>query len=798
MTLTWSNEPMAEEPRSPFAPVGLADSEDPHALELGHELVPPLGGIGQLTGESTDQTAVRQAIAAGIRDVNELTNRAFFALHPERGGRALSPSEPGFAALGAEWKTLRDTVVRPMLSVAAPAPAAPATAELWVPGAERIASRLSGGSYLAGPWRFVFHTIEGEPSADAFRRLAAGHTSPPHLWAMPSADLLLQTIPLNRSAYALARPSSTQTNRLQAVQVELWGFAAKMASAPHATLNWLADRVLAPVARMVPINLDNVRPPGGEYCYGTASPCRMSPEEWARFDGVCGHKDVPTNSHWDPGGLNMAAIAARAKTQAGGSYRTREDESWYQDEVPIEEAGMGEALGYEAEIDSGPGAAGPVREHELVLEEGWFEDPAQAPAGEAEGEQWGWFPGDAIAAFLRKPTVGFELDVHYGLMKEVLLAAGLAMPADGAILSDHTWAADGFLVKLDGPRLEINTRPFETTAAGKAELQKTIDRIKEFADDLAERCANAPRETVSGCTGSARPFTHPRFPAVRIVKLPFKKAFKDDDCRVWAAPQATLTIPLSKVRTLVQRINESEGKGPGKALSGAAPRARMGLRSDALYRAAAEVKRARRTLTFSDDVEGLLILLASYLWTSELTYKFPRPGVPAKLGEDYEPFGKAYLPINVKTPFDQVFSKLLSAADQQVFRNLFADGAARVNLFRLARPSGATLADGNRKFLPTGPMDGGRPTVHDNQAVPPPAGVGVVPTWNDLVTHTVDPTHLGLGNRLLVGLSKPIDVSTTQPRVALELRRIGWASVYSDQWPKFMTSMLDLTEELSR
>jgi hypothetical protein len=172
--------------------------------------------------------------------------------------------------------------------------------------------------------------------------------------------------------------------------------------------------------------------------------------------------------------------------------------------------------------------------------------------------------------------------------------------------------------------------------------------------------------------------------------------------------------------------------------------------------------------------------------------------VPAKPGEDYEPFGKSYLPINVKTPFSQVFRTLLSAADQQVFRNLFADGAARVNPFRLARPSGATLADGNRKFLPTGPMDGGRPSVHDNQAKAPPDGLGVVPTWNDLVVHTLDSTHLGLGDRLLVPLSKPIDVSKTRPRVALELRRVGWASVDRSLWPGFMTSVFDLTEELSR
>jgi uncharacterized protein YcbK (DUF882 family) len=325
MAATWSDQRTAEEPRSPFASVDLREAEEPPTLELGHELTPPAGGIGQVAYESPEEGAVRQAITAGVTDVNELTNRGFFARHPERSGRALSPTEPGFGALSTEWKTIRDTVVRPMLTtVARPAPAATATSDLWVPGAERLSTSRSGGTYLAGPWRFVFHTIEGEPSAAAFRQLAAGHANPPHLWAMPSADLLLQTIPLNRSAYALARPGSTQTNRLQAVQVELWGFAAKMAGVSQATLDWLADRVLAPVARMVPINLDNVRPAGGEYCYGTASPCRMRDDEWTRFDGVCGHKDVPGNSHWDPGGLDMAAIAARAKAQIGGSYIRRE------------------------------------------------------------------------------------------------------------------------------------------------------------------------------------------------------------------------------------------------------------------------------------------------------------------------------------------------------------------------------------------------------------------------------------------------------------------------------------------
>ena len=49
MAEIWGNLSMAEELRSPFAPVGLGEvEEEVAALELGHELMPPPGGIGQL------------------------------------------------------------------------------------------------------------------------------------------------------------------------------------------------------------------------------------------------------------------------------------------------------------------------------------------------------------------------------------------------------------------------------------------------------------------------------------------------------------------------------------------------------------------------------------------------------------------------------------------------------------------------------------------------------------------------------------------------------------------------------
>jgi len=101
--------------------------------------------------------------------------------------------------------------------------------------------------------------------------------------------------------------------------------------------------------------------------------------------------------------------------------------------------------------------------------------------------------------------------------------------------------------------------------------------------------------------------------------------------------------------------------------------------------------------TFSDSLSGFLILLSSYLITSELPYRFdPAAG---RLF-DYEPFAKAYLPLNVKTPFPQIFGQVLDSRDQDIFRELFADGSARARLFSLAR-SGATAADGSRKLFPT-------------------------------------------------------------------------------------------------
>jgi hypothetical protein len=35
---------------------------------------------------------------------------------------------------------------------------------------------------------------------------------------------------------------------------------------------------------------------------------RMSVEEWKVFSGWCGHQHVPSESHWDPGAINISQL----------------------------------------------------------------------------------------------------------------------------------------------------------------------------------------------------------------------------------------------------------------------------------------------------------------------------------------------------------------------------------------------------------------------------------------------------------------------------------------------------------
>ena len=72
-----------------------------------------------------------------------------------------------------------------------------------------------------------------------------------------------------------------------------------------------------------------------------------------------------------------------------------------------------------------------------------------------------------------------------------------------------------------------------------------------------------------------------------------------------------------------------------------------------------------------------------------------------------------------------------------------------------------------------------------------------MPTWDDLLAHTLNPAHKGWGDRLMVPLSNIISLSHTKPRVPLELRRIGFNAVFNHQWKNLMNNIFKLTKKLN-
>jgi hypothetical protein len=197
----------------------------------------------------------------------------------------------------------------------------------WVAGAERINGAKDGATYREPgvPWRVVWHTMEApedDPntpgdegwSLSQARSYIAGHQWPPHLWALYLHDHVFQTVALNLAAYALVHDWSgyPETNHAHAIQIEVMGYANQGLDDPG-LCDWLGRRVLKPIMDAgVPVDLSNLARSTGSDGYGPSGAVRMSSSAWYAFDGLCGHANVPKNSHWDPGVADYARIARAA------------------------------------------------------------------------------------------------------------------------------------------------------------------------------------------------------------------------------------------------------------------------------------------------------------------------------------------------------------------------------------------------------------------------------------------------------------------------------------------------------
>ena len=157
-----------------------------------------------------------------------------------------------------------------------------------------------GGSMAGGPARAVWHTTESDPGTlAAVVRYLAWNRSAPHLVWDPSTGEIAQMIPADRAARALMHPSGTpETNRAGSacLQIEVVGrarepFTAGPMRGRETILAWLDG---------LGVRRDAYSGP------------RMSWQQWAAFNGHCGHMHVPGNDHVDPGAIDWQALLEAA------------------------------------------------------------------------------------------------------------------------------------------------------------------------------------------------------------------------------------------------------------------------------------------------------------------------------------------------------------------------------------------------------------------------------------------------------------------------------------------------------
>lgn len=181
----------------------------------------------------------------------------------------------------------------------------------WLPDVERVPWNRDGGSYVGGPWRLIVHRTEGH-TVDASIATYRARGVWPHFTAdiRPGQQRLVQHGPLNIAASATKNlPGGVETNRRQAVQIEVVGFTDR--PYPGEDWRWLG-RQLAPCFAPGGIKAESTSRPWVDASDGFVArpdaPQRMTYAEWDAFNGVCGHQHVPENDHYDPGKIDIAAF----------------------------------------------------------------------------------------------------------------------------------------------------------------------------------------------------------------------------------------------------------------------------------------------------------------------------------------------------------------------------------------------------------------------------------------------------------------------------------------------------------
>ncbi len=403
----------------------------------------------------------------------------------------------------------------------------------------------------------------------------------------------------------------------------------------------------------------------------------------------------------------------------------------------------------------------------------------------------------------KKNKINFEFDMLLNITSDLKLSRTLD---DGIVISEHTKSGDGFISKIDGNKIEVNTKRFKLSAKGLTELKRTFANIGQWLKNV-EVSLQAQKKIVKiekdpacvNCIAGEGIFidtqtvgrilrikdeliskNHFIFPLRNAVSV--MQNYYTDNRDIKGVPQVTMCIPLARVSKLADLIRSTQGRGIGVGLTGSSGM-RQGLRSDALFNAQYRVNVAREYFlkkgifdslkidnkNFSDTLTGFLILLAQYFWTSVL------PDDP----RDREIFSKAYVPLHSKTRFREMFHCLLNDPERELFLKVFWENENWKNLFSLAKK-----IDGRK---------GGYSNINDTPNIRLfSRKVSVLkPTWKEFVTSIVENSFSiekpSGANTLVTGPTNAIKLTTNG--VYLELRRMGFDILPSENW-------LDMAEKL--
>lgn len=178
------------------------------------------------------------------------------------------------------------------------------TTTLWHPMAKRVRMPDAGPMQEGGP-KLVVHTAEGK-DLDTIIRVLRAKDAAPHfiLGSHNERRQLVQCIPINKAAKALEHPRGPETNRANAIQVEVLEYAKN-------AQNWDPD-----LYRYLRLLLLWCHRHGGvpqeahHPFFGQPGYHRLSPNGWVKASGVVGHCHAPNqdSGHWDPGNLPVERI----------------------------------------------------------------------------------------------------------------------------------------------------------------------------------------------------------------------------------------------------------------------------------------------------------------------------------------------------------------------------------------------------------------------------------------------------------------------------------------------------------